>query len=352
MSTPKPEKPYRYDTIVKPVTQTDYAMWHQTLWEYLKSIKDYKLLLKKNLEWKNDQPNKGFTDDTVGEIKLTGEEKSDLLNSILLKIGSYGPKSQFVDITTRASSYAEIWESIKRVAGFPVTGTQLIQYMVVKNSFDPNGKDTFNDHYYRLRELKIASLMTVESNIKFNGKVLTSNEVITPSLENQVVADWLESIGGIKLVKYIGQKYAKELESISLYDLQATIGKQEVLQTIIDSMEVEETVKLNRAQTFNRRNESNFDRRNESNFDRRNASNRNKSTSYQKRLCYFCKELKNGKESTHDTKYCFLRQKNKEKENSRAYQVKTETQDEPSSTEDSSEEEESLATKLQNLNKA
>ena len=89
---PKPEKPYRFDTISKPVTPTDFAMWEATLWDYLKSIKRNRKLLKKNLTWTLDEDaNRGFTDDTDGPeaSRLTGEDKAEILESILLKIGTY-----------------------------------------------------------------------------------------------------------------------------------------------------------------------------------------------------------------------------------------------------------------------
>ena len=105
MADPKPEKPYRFDTIKKPVTATDYAMWQSTLWDFLKSIPRFKPLLKKTLTWTTDDDNnRGFVNDTTGDVKLTAEEKSELLDSILLKIGTYGPKSIFIDITTRSTS--------------------------------------------------------------------------------------------------------------------------------------------------------------------------------------------------------------------------------------------------------
>ena len=63
---PKPEKPYRFDTIPKPVTPTDYAMWEATLWDYLRSIKRNKKLLRKNLTWTLDEDTRGFVDDDEG----------------------------------------------------------------------------------------------------------------------------------------------------------------------------------------------------------------------------------------------------------------------------------------------
>ena len=148
-------------------------MWKTTLWDYLKSIQSYKPILKKNLEWTVDEENyRGFEDDTEGEenARLTAEQKSDLLESVLLKIGTYDPKSAFIDITHRSTSYKYIWNAIRKVCGFPVPGAQLIHYMAVKNSFDPSGKQSYNDHYWNMRDHKIASLMKKDSKIKFKRR--------------------------------------------------------------------------------------------------------------------------------------------------------------------------------------
>ena len=131
------------------------------------------------------------------------------------------------------TSYKEIFAAIKEVSGFLVQGVQLIQYMCVKNSFDITGKESFNHFYWRLRDEKIASLMARESGITYCGRVLDNDKEITPSVENQVVVDWLEAIEGIKLVKFVGQEYAKELEKTSIYDLQEKLGNQEVLKSIL-----------------------------------------------------------------------------------------------------------------------
>ena len=81
----------------------------------------------------------------------------------------------------------------------------------------------------------------------WNGR---RNNTTRSSLVNQVVADWLESIGGLKLVKYVGQQYAKELETCSLYDLQETLGQQDIMQAILDKMNDTELATLNRTQVL------------------------------------------------------------------------------------------------------
>ena len=100
------------------------VMWQSTLWDFLKSTPKFKPLLKKDLTWTTDDAaNRGFASDTGTENpKLTAEDKSDLLDSILLKIGTYGPKSAFIDITQRSTSYKYICRNFPIFA--KVTGDQ------------------------------------------------------------------------------------------------------------------------------------------------------------------------------------------------------------------------------------
>ena len=88
------------------------------------------------------------------------------------------------------------------------------------------------------------------------------------------------------------------------------------MQAIIEKMNMEETVSLNRAQTFL----SGRGRRG-------NSQSRFRRKTPEKKICYFCKELKNGKEKTHDTLDCYLRQKNKGRNTSSSYMVKTENRE-------------------------
>ena len=344
MADPKPEKPYKFDSISKPVTQTDLTQWQLTLWDYLKSINRYKKFMKKDATWGTEKvANRGFAADTVGEVKLSAEDKADIMDSILLKMGTYGPKALFIDITQRSTSFKFIWNAVRKVCGFPVPGAQLIQYMTLKHSFDP-AKTTFNDHYWAMRDMKIASLLTTDSEVTFNGQKIQVNEEITPSLENQLVVDWLESIKGIKLIKFIGHEYAKELETVSLYDLQESMGQQECMQAIIDKMESEEEARASRAEVkaFN----TNFK-------SKKKPYNNNKK--FEERTCYFCKEIGSDKYKTHDTQFCRLRNKNKkpnQKFQSKSFKVGVENNPESSSEAEessSSDDDSKLSTLLSKL---
>jgi hypothetical protein len=237
---PKSKKPYRFETITKPVTAKDYTIWESTLWDYLYDVEQYRRFLETNLTWTTDkEDNRGFRADEDGPVdqRLTGKEKAAILDSILLKIGRYGPKYVFIDITRTLTSYKNIFAAIKRVCGFPVAKAQLVQYVSTKNAFNRVETETYNDLYYRLRDEKIASLKTKNSGANFRGSTI-KEEVITTNMENQVVIDWLEAIGGAKLVKYIGQEYTEDLKKNSIFDLQEILGSQEIMETILEDMEL------------------------------------------------------------------------------------------------------------------
>ena len=259
--------------------------------DFLKSIPRYKKSLAEDKEWKQKRiTNRGFTG-------AEATDRADMVDSILLKIAKNGPSAIFQDIVNRSTGYEYIQNAIRKVCGFPSAGNKLVQYFCVKNSFD-NTKDDYNGHYWNLRDIRIGCLLKKNSSIKFEGENVTEDEELTPALECQIVADWLESIGGLKLIKFVAQEYAKELESCTIHDLQETLGQKETMSTLIDKMDTEETGKLNKFQA----------RRSEGSPKRNFGGKQGRS----KRHCFICEE--NGKRfDSHDTKYCWNRDENKKK---------------------------------------
>ena len=288
MADPKPEKPYKLESVSKPWTENDVETWWLTVIDFLKSVTRYKKSMNEDKHWKPKRfLNRGFTG-------TQAVDRADMIDSILLKIAKNGPSAIFQDIVNRSTSYDYIKNAIRKVSGFPNAGNKLVQYFCVKNSFDAS-TDEYNGHYWNLRDIRIGCLLKKESEIKFEGAALTEDEELTPALECQIVADWLESIGGVKLIKYVAQEYSKDLETCTLYDLQETLGQKETMTTLLDKMDVEETGKLNK-----------FQARKSEKSPRRSFGGR------QKRHCFICEE--SGKRfDTHDTKFCWNREENKSK---------------------------------------
>ena len=60
--------------------------------------------------------------------------------------------------------------------------------------------------------------------ISFKGSIPTEDEDLTPTLESDIVLDWMEAVGGSNPVNNVFQKFAKELETESLADLRQRIS--------------------------------------------------------------------------------------------------------------------------------
>ena len=79
---------------------------------------------------------------------------------------------------------------------------------------------------------------------------MAEDEELTPTLECQKVADWLESIGRFQFFKFVTQEYSKESETCQIYDHKETLGQKETMSTLLDKMDMHkvETRKLNKFQ--------------------------------------------------------------------------------------------------------
>ena len=60
--------------------------------------------------------------------------------------------------------------------------------------------------------------------MSFQGQIPEQDEELSPTLECDVVADWLEALGGPELLEHIFQTFAKDLERESLADLRQRIS--------------------------------------------------------------------------------------------------------------------------------
>ena len=118
----------------------------------------------------------------------------------------------------------------------------------------------------------------------------------------------------------------------------------------MEKMEGEEVAKLNRSQIDYKSQGQSAGRRSSSDRGKTgsNRGRRENDKRYEKRTCYICKELNNGKHESHNTKDCYLRDKNKKK--AKSFQVEASKKEETSSNDDSSSsDEEDLASRLRNL---
>ena len=97
----------------------------------------------------------------------------------------------------------------------------------MKKSYDPSGNISPTDFYFMLRNCKEDCLVKAGNNggkISFHGQLPDQDEEFSPTIESDVVADWLEALGGSKLVEQVLRIFAKDLETETLVDLRQRIS--------------------------------------------------------------------------------------------------------------------------------
>jgi hypothetical protein len=116
--------------------------WKYNLWTHLYETKPYKRLLKKELTWTSGK-NKGFRTDKNGIVneQLTGSEKAEMLEWILMEMKQLGPELISADIYEKSKSYKDIFAPIRRFCEFPEAGAHWKHEVHFKNIFSKTQKE-------------------------------------------------------------------------------------------------------------------------------------------------------------------------------------------------------------------
>ena len=202
-------------------------------------------------EWgTNKVQNRGFNSDTA----VADAQQVDLM---LAYVAQYAPSVLYRDITQRSISLSSVWAVIRQWAGLKASGCKLYTYYQLKENFDRNGDLTYNDFFFALRNAKEDCLLLSRANggkVKFNGTVPNTDEDLTPTLESDVVLDWLHALGGSKLADHVFRIFSKELETETLADIKQRVS--ECLPALLSESEL--NAELKRASiSFNKPNPRN-----------------------------------------------------------------------------------------------
>ena len=221
------------------------------------------------------------------------------VQNMLEYISQYAPNCLYRDITARATSLNDVWLLVRQWAGLKSSGCKQLVYFNIKKSFH-NVQDTPpTDFYFALRNAKEDCLLLSENSggkVTFAGTIPEEDEDLSPTLENDVVLDWLEAIGGNKLVEHIFRVFSKELESESLFDIRQRIS--ESLSSLISETEMQ--AELNRASI---RAPYQPSRRAPQNFSRQSSAP-SKVRSEQRPKCKLCQQVNPQYAHTHDISSC------------------------------------------------
>ena len=185
--------------------------------------------IKKEEKWVSLIPRTWEQKKTVNR-GLTGTNaasKATQIDLMLEYVSQYAPNALYRDITKRATSLEAVWLLIRNWAGLKTSGCKQQSYFRIKHSYNSNGDLSTTDFFFSLRNAKEDCLLL--SNIA--------------TLESDVVLDWIEAIGGQKLVEHVFRVFSKELETDTLADLRQTISDN-LINLLSES---EQQAELNRA---------------------------------------------------------------------------------------------------------
>ena len=300
------------------ITEIDIFQWQQTLLDNLRREPDYANHCQTSSKWGAEKEiNRGFESDE-GEDGETGKQKCDKVDSMLIKIASYAPRAIVREITKRSTCLHDIWETAKDWAGIRSTGTKHLDYYKVKNSYQKEDKDeTPQEFFYRLKDAMEDTLIQRKDNIYEYGDLIQEDEQMTPTVNSLVVLDWLESLGGPRLIEHVYRIYAKELETTTLASLQNRIWKNlPSLQKDIEDTEslykisqcdINEETKCRQVNDwnknkFNLKNRSNQNRGKTKNFSQRNIKQKQDRNFF----CKLCKASGSPNFRSHDIAECWL----------------------------------------------
>ena len=218
----------------KTISETTFNKWQGCITANVKKEEKWKDLLIK--EWQPKKvTNRGLEQNVSLQVDL-----------MLEYVSQYAPNALYRDITLRSTSLKSVWTLVRNWAGLKSSGCKQHVYYTTKHSFDPNGELTPTDFYFSLRNAKEDCLLLCPASggkVTFQGSLPTSDEELSPTLESDVVLDWLDILGGAKLVEHIFRVFSKELETESLSDL-----RQRISENLVNlRSEADQQAELNRA---------------------------------------------------------------------------------------------------------
>ena len=216
MSNPLLVRPEKLDKIQKPIDESKYFQWKETVLDCASQKADWADFTKPSAEWKarNEDSTRGLAD----------ANKRALLNSYITYIATFAPGSLVHDIINESTGNAYIDSRIRSMYQLKSTGASAFKYFKKTRSFNHAGSQTYQDFYYELRAVKYETLLKANQSSTFQGKKVTEDEVMSPSIQNSIVVDWLTGIDE-DLVEEVEQYYARDLENVSLVDMQETIAQ-------------------------------------------------------------------------------------------------------------------------------
>ena len=295
---PKPRELKDKETI------TSFASWKSNILYHLSLNNDFAPFL--DSEWqKASVANHGLVADgeEVADVRnrKTAVQKGLMLNHMLGMIASYAPSLLRNDIIQRSTSLSWIWKRLRKYYSFSQSEANFLKLCLIKQE----DGERYETLYQRILAHIEDNLLTTTCGLSHDGEQPAENEELSPTTERLSVYLWLQLID-VRLPGYISMKYAHELQSMTLKDLQPRVSEN--MESILQDLQTHEDVRINYASS-NRKPPRSGSKR-----------NTNAPSIRQPKLCVLCKAAGRPHQG-HDVASCWFTSKFEKMEPSKTLQI-------------------------------
>ena len=202
-------------SLIKNETITTFEAWRQNLQYSLSLDADFAPFLADNFTWlkkSSTTPNRGLQpdgDDVPTTRRRTAFQKNLHLELMLGQIANFCPVISRSSIVKNSTSISSVWQAIRAHYGFQSTGARFLDFSNIKLEVDERPEDLFQ----RLMSFTEDNLLVANGPVTHHGAHVTSDEELTPTLENMVVLTWLKLLQS-DLPALVKQRYGTELIKI------------------------------------------------------------------------------------------------------------------------------------------
>ena len=263
----------------KTETINTFNNWKENQIYCLSLDDDFKPYLADGVTWNKKtaaDPYHGLTDDAdTVDNGQTRQTKSAILELMLGQIANWATVISRHQITKNSTSLTNVWDQIRAHYGFLGTGARFLDLTNIKLEVVERPEDL----YQRLFAFFEDNLLTSGSSVTHHGVTSTSDEEVTPTVENTIVFLWLEKVH-IGLPGLVKQRYGTELRNKTISSLKSEISL--AMSSLLDELRTTESTSVLRVQNFRGRQQ-------QGRFSAHRGGNRPTSTSRSNRYCCLCR---------------------------------------------------------------
>ena len=252
-------------------TLTGFQTWKSNIVYNLKQDPTFAPFMKKGLKW-----TKAKSDSTRGlaatETK-SAEDRAEDLEQMLGCIANFCTVIARNSIIYDSKGLDDIWQKIRLYYGFHTSGANFLDFSNIKLEAGERNETL----YQRMSAFINDNLLRADGNLTHDDEDITTDEVVSPTLENLIVLLWLEKLHP-RLPALVKQKYATSLRSKTLYSLKPEISM--AIPSLLEEAQSVEDARVMRVGGSGTRQRPNYSRFNQSRNGKQDKKNSPK--------CAFC----------------------------------------------------------------